>query len=340
MTAAVRDLTRVEATTMKAIVQDRYGSSDALELTDVAMPAPGEGEVLVHIRAAGVDAGTTHLMTGLPYLARLGFGLRRPKARTPGLTMAGIVEAVGPMVSEFRPGDAVFGLCSTGAFAEYGVANARGMLLPMPAGLTFEEAATVPISAVTALQALRDHGQVRAGQQVLVTGAGGGVGSFAVQIAKAEGAVVTGVSGPAKVDMVRSIGADAVVDYTTTDFTEAGPRYDLIIDTAGRRSLSRMRRALTPTGTLVVVGGEGGGRWLGGFPQRLVMASLLSLLGRQRIRGFISPDRREDLAAVAALIDSGRVRPHLDRSFPLTEARAAMALQASGRVRGKIAITI
>jgi NADPH:quinone reductase-like Zn-dependent oxidoreductase len=340
MTAAVRDLAHVQASTMKAIIQDRYGSPSVLQLADVATPAAGDGEVLVRIRAASIDAGTAHLMTGLPYLGRLGFGLRRPKVRTPGLAMAGVVEAVGRGVTAVRPGDEVHGLAHSGAFAEFGLAKASGMLLPMPAGLSFEGAATLPISAVTALQALRDHGQVKAGQQVLVTGAGGGVGGFAVQIAKAYGAVVTGVCGPAKVDMVRSMGADHVIDYSRSDFTEGGPRYDLIIDTAGRRPLRRMRSALTPAGTLVIVGGEGGGRWLGGFPQRLIRGALLSLFGRRRIRGFVSPDRREDLAAVDDLIRAGRIVPMVDRVFPLTEATAAMELQASGQVKGKLVITI
>jgi NADPH:quinone reductase-like Zn-dependent oxidoreductase len=340
MTAAAQSLTQVLAPTMHAIVQNRYGPPDVLRLAEVATPSAGPGEVLVRIRAASIDAGTGHLMTGLPYLARLAFGIRRPRVRTPGLAMAGVVEAVAPDVAGIHPGDEVFGLCTSGAFAEYATAASAGMLLPKPAGLSFEAASTLPISAVTALQAVRDHGEVEAGQRVLVTGAGGGVGSFAVQVARAFGAEVTGVCGPQKAGMVRSIGAEHVIDYTVTDFTAGGPRYDVIIDTAGRRPLSRMRRALTPTGTLVVVGGEGGGRWLGGFPQRIIAASLLSLGGRRRLRGFISPDRREDLAAVAELIWASRVQPYVDRTFALADAGQAMALQATGTVRGKLVITV
>jgi NADPH:quinone reductase-like Zn-dependent oxidoreductase len=340
MTAAVHDLTQVHAPTMRAIVQDRYGAPDVLRLADVATPIAGEGEVLVRIRAASIDAGTGHLMTGLPYLARLGFGLRRPKVRTPGLAMAGVVETVGPGVTSFQPGDEVYGLSHSGAFAEFGLAKADGLLLAKPPGLSFQQAATMPISAVTALQALRDQGNVQPGQEVLITGAGGGVGSFAVQIAKASGGIVTGVCAPAKVDMVHALGADHVIDHSKTEFTEAGPRYDLIVDIAGRRSLRRLRGALTPTGTLVIVGGEGGGRWLGGFPQRLIGAAVLSVLGRRRIRGFISTDRREDLAAVAELTAAGTVIPHVDRTFSLAEAPSAMALQASGTVQGKLVIEI
>jgi NADPH:quinone reductase-like Zn-dependent oxidoreductase len=340
MTAAAHSLTDVLAPTMHAIVQDRYGPPEVLRFAEVATPSAGPGEVLVRVRAASIDAGTGHLMTGLPYLARPAFGIRRPRVRTPGLAMAGVVEAVGPSVTDVRRGDEVIGLCTTGAFAEYAAAKAAGMLVPKPAGLSFEAASTLPISAVTALQAVRDHGEVEAGHRVLVTGAGGGVGSFAVQVARAYGAEVTGVCGPQKVDMVRSIGAEHVIDYTVTDFTAGEPRYDVIIDTAGRRSLSRMRRALTPDGTLVVVGGEGGGRFLGGFPQRIVAASLLSIGGGRRLRGFISPDRREDLAAVVELVQAGEVTPCVDRTFALADARQAMALQATGTVRGKLVLTV
>src|SRR3954471_7946036 len=244
--------------TMKAIVRDRYGSADALRLSDVEMPDVGDEQVLVRVRAAGLDRGAWHIMAGLPYLLRAaGFGLRRPKVAGLGSELAGVVEAVGAKVTGLEPGDAVFGTCSA-SFAEY-ASTEPDKLARTPANLTFEQAAAVPVSAVTALQALRDHGRVKAGQHVLVIGASGGVGTFAVQIAKAFGANVTGVSNTNKLDLVRSLGADHVIDYTQTDVTEAGTRYDVVLDIGGNRPLSRLRRILTSDGTLVIVGGEGGG---------------------------------------------------------------------------------
>ncbi|MGH2766314.1 MAG: NAD(P)-dependent alcohol dehydrogenase, partial [Actinomycetota bacterium] len=259
---------------MKAIVQDTYGSSDVLQLRDIDKPVVEDADLLVRVHAAGVDPGVWHLMTGLPYLVRImGYGLRTPKTRVRGRDVAGSVEEVGRNVTQFQPGDQVFGICE-GSFAEYATAR-EDKVLPKPANLTFEQAAAVPISAITALQALRDKGQVQPGQRVLVIGAAGGVGTFAVQLAKAFGAEVTGVCSTTKADLVRSIGADDVIDYTRDDFADGARRYDLILDTAGRRSLSHLRRALTPRGTLVIIGGEGGGRWLGGF-DRNFRAGMLS----------------------------------------------------------------
>jgi NADPH:quinone reductase-like Zn-dependent oxidoreductase len=244
---------------MKAIVQDSYGSADVLELREVERPEVGDDDLLLSVHAAGVDPGVWHLMTGLPYLVRvMGFGLRAPRTRVRGGDVAGRVEAFGRNVKGFRAGDEVFGVCD-GSFAEYASAREE-KLAPKPANLTFSQAAAVPTSASTALQGLRDGGGVQAGQKVLVIGAAGGVGSFAVQIARALGAEVAGVCSPTKVDLVRSLGAERVIDYTREDFAEGGQRYDVILDTAGNRPLSRLRRALAPRGTLVIVGGEGGGR--------------------------------------------------------------------------------
>ena len=247
---------------MKAIVQDTYGSADVLEFRDIAAPEIAAGEVLLRVHAAGVDRGAWHLITGLPYPVRLaGYGLRAPKITVPGTSIAGVVAAAGRDVTRFQPGDEVFGI-GLGAFAEYARAP-ENKLAPKPANLTFEQAAAVPISGLTALQGLRDHGRVQPGQTVLITGASGGVGTFAVQLAAAFGAQVTGVCSTTKVDLVRSIGAAHVIDYTHEDFADGKQRYDLILDIGGNPSLSRLRRALTPKGTLVIAGGETGGRWLG-----------------------------------------------------------------------------
>lgn len=260
---------------MKAIVQDVYGNSDVLRLREVEQPVPGAGEVLVRVRAAGVDQGVWHLMTGLPYLIRLfGYGLKKPKVPVRGREVAGVVEAVGAGVTRFRPGDEVFGTCE-GSFAEY-VCAKEALIARKPANLSFEEAAAAPISGGTALQAVRDAGQVSVGAKVLIIGAGGGVGSFAVQIAKAFGAEVSGVCSTGKVDLVRSLGADHVIDYAREDLAPAGVLYDVILDTAGNRPLSVLRRVLTPKGVLVIVGGEGGGKLTGGF-QRSLGAPLVSL---------------------------------------------------------------
>ncbi len=323
---------------MKAIVQDAYGNSDVLKLQDIPQPVPGNGEVLISVRAAGVDQGVWHLMTGLPYLVRLfGYGLKKPKVPVRGREVAGVVEAVGAGVSRFQPGDEVFGTCE-GSFAEY-VCAKETLLASKPSNLTFEETAAAPISAVTALQAVRDAGEVAAGQKVLVIGAGGGVGSFAVQVAKASGAEVTGVCSTGKVEMVRSLGADHVIDYTREDFEGAGVLYDVIIDTAGNRPLSVLRRALTPQGTLVIVGGEGGGKITGGF-ERSMGAPLASLFSGQKLKGLVSKENHQDLQALATLFEAGRVKPAVDKVYPLAEAPAAVAYLHAGRVRGKVVVKV
>ena len=279
---------------MQAVVQDSYGSPDVLELREIDKPAPTDDEVLVRVHAAGVDPGVWHLMTGRPYLVRvMGYGLRTPKVGVRGRDVAGRVEAVGTNVTEVQPGEEVFGI-GEGSFAEY-VRARQDKLAPKPANLSFEQAAAVPISALTALQALRDTGQIQPGQKTLIVGAAGGVGTFAVQLAKAFGAQVTGVCSTTKVELVRSIGADQVIDYTREDFADGSRSWDLIVDTAGRRSLSQLRWALTRRGTLVIVGGEGGGRWLGGFDRQILRAPLLSGLVGQRLRPFTSKERRADL---------------------------------------------
>jgi NADPH:quinone reductase-like Zn-dependent oxidoreductase len=321
---------------MKAIVQDRYGSPDILEFRDLGRPSPGAGEVLVRVHAAGVDPGVRHLTTGHPYLLRLlGFGLRRPKLPVRGLDFAGTVEEIGDGVTRVRPGDEVFGVCE-GAFAEYAVAK-QDLVAAKPGRLSFEQAAAVPVSGGTALQALRDAGGVQPGQRVLVIGAAGGVGSFAVQLAKTFGANVTGVCSTAKTDLVRSLGADHVVDYTREDF--AAQRYDLIVDTAGLRSLSALRRALTPRGTLVLVGGENGGKWLGGI-QRVFRAALLNPFVRQRLRGLVSRVRGADLDDLRDLIEAGRLTPVLDRTYSLADAAAALGHLHAGRAAGKVVLTV
>ncbi|PNI08708.1 NAD(P)-dependent alcohol dehydrogenase [Arthrobacter sp. AFG7.2] len=323
---------------MKAIVQDIYGTADVLGLREVPRPVPGEREVLVRVRAAGVDQGVWHLMTGLPYLIRLfGFGLMKPKVPVRGREVAGVVEAVGAGVTRFDVGDGVFGT-SEGSFAEY-VCAKEDRLARKPRNLTYEEAAVAPISGVTALQAVRDAGEVTVGQKVLVIGAAGGVGSFAVQIAKAFGAAVTGVCSTGTVDLVRELGADAVVDYTRELFPAGGTLYDVIVDTAGNRPLSLLRRVLAPRGTLVIVGGESGGKLTGGF-ERSLGASLVSLFSRQKLKGLVSKETHLDLEALTSLIEAGSVKPVVDRIYPLAEAPAAVRDLREGRNRGKVAITV
>jgi NADPH:quinone reductase-like Zn-dependent oxidoreductase len=322
---------------MKAILRRTYGPAEVLEFGDVDQPAIKPGEALVRIRAAGVDRGVWHVMTGLPYLGRLAFGVRTPRNPVIGMDVAGVVEAVGEEVTKLRQGDEVFGTCN-GAFAEYAAVR-EDRCAPKPAGLTFEQAAALPTSAVTALQAVRKQGRVQAGQRVLVIGAGGGVGSYAVQIAKASGAHVTGVCSTGKVDLVRSLGADEVVDYTSTDITESGQRYDVVLDIAGNRPLRQLRRVMTPRGTLVIVGGEGGDRLTGGL-DRQFRAVLLSLVVRQRMRFFVAVARRPDLETIRELVESGAVRPAVDRTYPLVEAAQAVRDMAEGRVRGKAVVTV
>jgi NADPH:quinone reductase-like Zn-dependent oxidoreductase len=322
---------------MKALVQDQYGSAEVLEFRDVDQPSPGDGEVLVRVVAAGIDRGAWHFMTGQPYLMRiLGFGLRAPSVAVPGTNFAGVVDTVGRDVSRFVPGDDVYG-ATRGAFAEYVVASA-GKLASKPPLLTFEQAAVLPYPTFAALQALRDHGHVEPGQRVLVVGASGAVGTVAVQLAVAFGATVTGVCGGAHADLVRSLGATDTVDYTSDDFADGSRRYDLIIDIGGRTPVSRLRRALTRTGTLVIVGGEGD-RWIGGI-QRQLWASILSVFVRQRLGAFVVKENAGDLETVNQLVAAGRVTPVLGPTFPLAEARRAVAAFESGRVDGRIVITI
>jgi NADPH:quinone reductase-like Zn-dependent oxidoreductase len=329
---------RAREMTMKAIVQDEFGSADVLKMEDIDRPAPGDDEVLIRVEAAGVDPGVWHVMTGLPYMIRLGYGLRKPKTRVRGVDMAGRVDAVGKNVTRFQPGDEVFGTSYKGTFAEYACAR-EDKLAPKPSNLTFPEAAAVPISACTALQALRDKGRVQPGQNVLIIGAGGGIGSFAVQLAKAFGANVTGVCSTAKADLVRSIGADDVIDYTRDDFADGTRRSDLILDMGGRRSLSHLRRGLTPRGTLVIVGGEGGGRWVGGF-DRSFRAAMLSPFVRHRLTMLISTERPEDLQLLKELIEAGKVTPVIDRTYPLSDTAEAIRHLAEGHPRGKLVITV
>jgi NADPH:quinone reductase-like Zn-dependent oxidoreductase len=327
--------------TMRAVVQDTYGPADVLQLRDVARPAPADGEVLVRVRAAGLDRGVWHVMAGLPYLVRVvvpTMGLRRPKVPIRGMDLAGQVEAVGRDVTRFRPGDAVFGWTEGGSYAEY-ASVPEDQLVPMPANLSFVQAAAVPISGLAALQGLRDIGEVQAGQRVLVIGAAGGVGSFAVQLAKAFGAQVTGVASTTQAELVRSIGADEVVDYTRTDVTDGSRHWDLILDTAGHRSLSRLRRALSPAGTLVIVGSEGRGRFMGGFDRQLRAVALSRVVG-QRLRMLSSTPRRDDLETLRGLIEAGKVTPVVDRTFPLDQVPQAMGHLLAGGGRGKIVITV
>ena len=325
--------------TMKAVTRSRYGSADVLQVAETDLPAVGDEDVLVRVRAASLDRGTWHIMAGEPYLIRIaGYGLRAPKTAGLGSDMAGVIEAVGVKVTAFRPGDAVFGIArDRAAFAEYTIAR-PGKLARMPANLTFEQAAAVPVSGLTALQALRDRGHLQAGQHVLIIGASGGVGMFAVQIAKSFGAEVTGVCSTAKVDMVRSLGADHVIDYTQTDITRASERYDLVLDIGGNRSLSALRRMLTRTGTLVLVGGEDGGRWFGGLSRQLG-AMLLSPFIRQRLTMLIASENSKDLETLSAMLESGAVTPSVERVASLAGVPEAIRDLAAGKVRGKIVIT-
>lgn len=326
--------------TMQAIVQAVYGSApaDVLRLAEVARPTIGADEILVRVRAASVDRGTWHIMAGLPYPIRAaGFGLRRPKSLNPGRSVAGTVESVGAQVTAFAAGDDVYGTCD-GSFAEYAVAVA-GRLARKPVSLSFEQAAAIPVSALAALQAVRDRANVQPGQRVLIIGASGGVGSFAVQIAKAFGAEVTGVCSTAKTELVRALGADHVVDYTREDFADGEHRYDAIVDTGGNSRLSRLRRALTPRGTLVIAGGETDGRWLGGS-DRQIRAQLLSPLVSQKLGAFISSENAADLVALGELVEAGKLVPAIDRTYPLAEAAAAIRYVQDGRARGKVVIAV
>jgi NADPH:quinone reductase-like Zn-dependent oxidoreductase len=323
---------------MRAIVQTEYGSASVLRIAEIDRPAIGDDEVLVRVHAAGLDRGTWHVMAGLPYLIRvMGFGLRAPKNRVPGLDVAGTVVATGADVTRFAIGDEVFGV-SRGSFAEYACAR-EDKLAPKPTNLTFDQAAVVAISGLTALQGLCDVGRLQAGQRVLIIGASGGVGTYAVQIAKASGAEVTGVCSTAKLDLVRSLGADHVIDYTQDDFASEPERYDLILDNGGNSSLSRLRRALASSGTLVIVGGENGGRWTGGFGRQL-RAVALSPFVRQRLVMKTPKEHYADLERLARLIEAGEVTPVIERTYPLHQAPDAMRHLQAGLARGKLVISV
>ena len=327
-------------TTMRAVVQHGYGSADVLQLTDIDKPTIGDNEVLVRVRAAGVNPADWAIMGGLPYIARPMYGLGKPKNPVRGTDVAGEVEAVGASVTRFRPGDEVFGWSGHlgGAFAEYACVSEEA-LVPKPANLVFEQAAAVPMAGTVALLAVRDHGKVRAGQKVLVNGASGGIGTFAVQIAKSLGAEVTGVCSTGNVDLVRSIGADHVIDYTKVDFTQTGQRYDFILDNVANRSLSDLRRALTPKGTLVPNGGGFDHRWIasGG---RLIGAKLSFAFVSQSVRTFIASSTQQNLVALSELVEAGKVTPVIDRMYPLSETPQAVGYVGYGHARGKVVITV
>ena len=321
---------------MRAIVQDGYGSADILHLARIPRPRPGGGEVLLHVHAAGMDRGQWHLMTGQPYLFRPVAGFRGPRNPVPGVDVAGTVVAVGPAVTRFSVGDEVFGF-GRGTFAEYAVAR-EDKVARKPANASFGQAAVVPVSAVTALMALTDVGHVKQGQKVLITGASGGVGSYAVQLAAGFGAEVTGVCSTAKTGLVRSLGAAHVIDYTQDDFADTGRRYDLIIDIAGNPAISRLRRALTPAGTAVLTGGEHGGKWTG--MGRQFQALALSPFLRQRLTMLTPRQRSADLERLTVLIEAGTLTPSIGATYPLDQVPQAMRYLESGQARGKIAITI
>jgi NADPH:quinone reductase-like Zn-dependent oxidoreductase len=319
---------------MKAITQDSYGSYDVLRLEDVDEPAIGDDEILVRVHAASIHLGDWILMTGSPFIMRLATGLRRPKNRVPGTDVAGTVEAVGNQVTDLRPGDQVFGWAE-GAFAEHARAGAN-QLVRKPSNLTFEQAAAVGVSASTALQLLRDNGNVKPGQKVLINGASGGVGTFAVQIAKSLGAEVTGVTSTKNVELVRSIGADHVIDYTREDFTRGAERYDLILDNVGNHSMARTRRALTSTGTLISNGGGHANGKLG----RTIRAMLVSMFVRQQAGPSVKTQNHDDLVALKALVEAGAVTPVVDRSYPLPETPKAIEHVAAGHARGTVVISV
>jgi NADPH:quinone reductase-like Zn-dependent oxidoreductase len=327
-----------EENSMKAMIRDTYGPPDVLELRDIDIPEIADDEVLVHEHAAGVGRDVWHVMTGLPYPIRIaGYGFRAPKNPVIGSDVAGVVEAVGKNVTRFQPGDEVFGI-GKGSYAEY-VCAREDKLANKPVNLSFEQAAVVAIMGSTALQALRDHGKVLPDQEVLIIGASGGVGTYAVQIAKAFGAHVSGVCSTQKVEMVRSIGADHVIDYTQEDFAEGDQRYDLILDIGGNSSLSRLRRALASRGTLVIVGGEGGGRWLGGTDRQL-RAMMLSPFVSQKLGTFVNKENHEDLIVLGELIESGKITPVIDRTYPLAEVPEAIRYLEEGHARGKVVISV
>ena len=320
---------------MTAIVQDRYGSADVLQLREIERPRPRADEVIVRVHAAGVDFGVWHLMEGMPYAVRLGTGLRRPRNPVRGLELAGVVAEVGAKVTAFAPGDEVFGT-GQGSFAEYARAS-QSTLVHKPSNLGFEAAAVVPVSATTALVGVR-AAKVEAGQTVLITGAGGGVGSYAVQLARAMGAEVTGVCSTSKLDFVRALGAAHAIDYTREDITTGDRTYDAIIDLAGHRSVSTLRRALAPTGTLVILGGEGGGRWLG--MGRQVWSLIIGIATRQKFRSPLALVNQKDLRVLTEMLEAETLTPVVDRRYPLREVPAAVRALAAGHSRGKSVITV
>jgi NADPH:quinone reductase-like Zn-dependent oxidoreductase len=321
---------------MKAIVQRRFGSPDVLRLEEVDKPVPRDDEVLVRVTAAAVNIGDWHLLRGIPYVMRLGLGLRKPRREIPGRDIAGHVEAVGSNIKHFQPGDEVFGWCS-GAFAEH-ACTSEDNLVSKPANLTLEQSAAVGDSAFTALAAVRDQGRVEQGQRILINGASGGVGTFAVQIAKSFGANVTAVCSTRNVDMVRSLGADQIIDYTANDFAQAEQRYDVMLDLIGNRSLLKCMRVLAPRGTYVIVGVRDPGRWLG--VNRQIKALLLSPFGRKRMCVFVVKHSKEDLGVLKELVEAGRVAPVIDRRYELSEAPQALRHQGEGHSRGKIVIAV
>jgi NADPH:quinone reductase-like Zn-dependent oxidoreductase len=327
---------------MKAMAYTEYGPPDVLELTGVEKPVAKGDEVLLKVHAASVNPADWHLLRGTPHIARLQIGLRKPKETVLGCDVAGQVEAVGKNVTTLQPGDDVFGspfMCGFGAFAEW-VCVSEDLLAPKPATLSFEQAATVPLAASTALQGLRDHGRIEPGHKVLIVGASGGVGTFAVQIAKSFDAEVTGVCSTRNVDMVRSLGADHVIDYTKEDFTQDGQKkYDLIFQLAGTRSPSECRRALTSKGTLVQISGESDGRWIGPV-DRIVKALVLSPFVSQKMASFTVKPNKEDLQFLRQLIEAGKLTPVIDRTYPLSETPEAIRYLENGRARGKVVITV
>ena len=326
---------------MNAVIQDLYGSDpdDLLRVGEVPRPSIGPREVLVEVAAASVDRGTWHLMSGRPQLMRLmGFGFRRPKALNPGRSFAGTIVSIGESISGMQPGEAVYGT-GEGAFAEY-VAAPADKVARKPTNLSFEQAATAPVSAVTAIQAVRDAAQVRQGQRVLIIGASGGVGTFLVQLVKAFGGHVTAVASTAKLDLVRGLGADEVIDYSRENFADGRRMYDVILDTGGNHPLSQIRRVLAPDGTLVIIGGENDGRWLGGFARNLKSILLAPFVRGQRLRSLASKENAADLDALRALFEAGQVAPAIDRSYPLSETAAAIRRLTDGQAQGKIVITM
>jgi NADPH:quinone reductase-like Zn-dependent oxidoreductase len=326
-----------QSTRMQAIVQDTYGTAAVLRERDVARPEIGPGQVLVRVRAAGVNIADWAVMSGLPYIARPVYGMRKPKHAIRGTDVAGTIEAVGPGVTRFKVGDEVFGWC-VGSFANFAAASEDGLAI-MPANLTFEEAASVPMAGLVALLALRDHGKVKPGEMVLINGASGGIGTFAIQIAKSMGADVTGVCSTRNVELVRSLGADNVIDYTKEDFTKGAWVYDFILDNVANHSLTELRHVLAPAGMLVPNGGGFGNRWMasGG---RLVRAAVLFRFGDQELGNFLLSQKLEDLLVLKALIEAGKVTPVMDRAFTLSETRQAINHVATGHAQGKVAITV